>query len=114
MSHPSNGYFSRPRCLTQMKPCRGGPVPTFRRALCRLSPLPTCVAIGAFLLALCLHQAGWAADQPQWGQRFTRNMISEETHLPDSFDPETGKNIKWSVVLGSNTYSSPVVAQGRV
>lgn len=53
-------------------------------------------------------------DQPQWGQRFTRNMVSDEKGLPDSFDPATGKNIKWSVDLGSQAYASPVVAQGRV
>ena len=114
MRHASSGCHSHPRCLTHTQRARGGSVRRFSRALCRLSPLPTLVGIGAFLLAPCLHQVGRAADQPQWGQRFTRNMISEETHLPDSFDPETGKNIKWSVVLGSNTYSSPVVAQGRV
>ncbi len=56
----------------------------------------------------------WAADQPQWGQRFTRNMVSEETGLPDSFDPKTGANIKWSVPLGTQTHSTPVVAGGKV
>ena len=30
-----------------------------------------------------------AADQPQWGQRDSRNMVSEEKGLPDSFDPGT-------------------------
>ncbi len=62
---------------------------------------------------------GWvistqAADQPQWGQRHTRNMVSAETGLPDRFDPETGENIKWSVPLGESCYSTPVVAQGKV
>jgi hypothetical protein len=26
----------------------------------------------------------WAADQPQWGQRFTRNMVSDEKGLPSA------------------------------
>ena len=41
-------------------------------------------------------------------------MVSDETGLPDSFDPATGKNIKWSVPLGTETYSTPIVAGGRV
>jgi outer membrane protein assembly factor BamB len=56
----------------------------------------------------------WSEDQPQWGQRHTRNMISHERGLADDFDPVTGTNIRWSVELGSDAYSSPVVAQGRV
>lgn len=41
-------------------------------------------------------------------------MISSERGLPDSFDPASGKNIKWSVPLGSETHSTPVVAHGRI
>jgi len=41
-------------------------------------------------------------------------MVSGETGLPGSFDPATGKNIKWIAPLGTSTYSSPVVAAGRV
>ena len=55
-----------------------------------------------------------AADQPQWGQYRSRNMVSEETGLPESCDPATGKNIKWSVPIGTQSYATPVVAQGRV
>ncbi|MEO5802197.1 MAG: PQQ-binding-like beta-propeller repeat protein [Verrucomicrobiota bacterium] len=55
-----------------------------------------------------------AADQPQWGQAWSRNMISSERQLPDSFDPKTGKNIKWSAKLGTQTFSTPIVAGGRV
>jgi len=55
-----------------------------------------------------------ADDQPQWGRRHSRNMVSGEKGLPDSFDPKSGANIKWSVRLGSETHSSPVIAGGRV
>src|SRR5262245_4406890 len=41
-------------------------------------------------------------------------MISDETHLPATFDPKTGKNIKWSAQLGTETHSTPIVAGGRV
>lgn len=80
-----------------------------------LSPLNRCrrTALAACLMALGV--AGLpAADQPQWGQRFSRNMISEETGLPEAFDPQSGANIKWSALLGSETHSTPVVAGGRV
>jgi outer membrane protein assembly factor BamB len=55
-----------------------------------------------------------AADQPQWGQAWSRNMVSDERGLPDSFDPASGRNIKWSAELGTETHSTPVVAGGRV
>lgn len=55
-----------------------------------------------------------AEDQPQWGELHTRNMVSTEVGLPDSFDPETGENVKWSVDLGNKSYGGPVVASGRV
>jgi outer membrane protein assembly factor BamB len=55
-----------------------------------------------------------AANQPQWGQAWSRNMISAETNLPDSFDLETGRNVKWIADIGTQTHSTPVVAGGRV
>lgn len=67
------------------------------------------------LVALVASGPGvWAADQPQWGQRFSRNMVSQEIGLADTFDLATGHNIKWKARLGSETWSTPVVAQGRV
>jgi outer membrane protein assembly factor BamB len=75
----------------------------------------------AFTCVLALSAVTWvggpnafAADRPQWGQAWSRNMVSEETGLPDSFDPKTGANVKWSVPLGTETHSSPVIAGGRV
>ena len=72
----------------------------------------TSVCVLASVLALAA--AADAADQPQWGERYTRNMISAETGLPDSFDPATGKNIKWIAHLGGETHGTPVVAGGKV
>jgi len=73
---------------------------------------------------------GWmtarAADWPQWGGCDSRNMVSEEKGLPDSFepgkkapsgggiDPATTKNVKWTARLGSAAYGNPTVAGGRV
>ena len=67
-----------------------------------------------------------AADWPQWGGTASRNMISQEKDLPETFQAgdgkaapadggePRGKNIKWTAKLGSQTYGSPVVAGGRV
>jgi len=70
--------------------------------------------ISTFTFSLIAISAVYADDQPQWGQRYSRNMVSDETGLPGSFDPETGKNIKWIANLGTETYSTPVVSGSRV
>lgn len=54
------------------------------------------------------------ADQPQWGQAWSRNMVSLERDLPAHFDIKTGHNIKWTAELGTESHSSPVIAGGRV
>ncbi|MFN7560502.1 MAG: PQQ-binding-like beta-propeller repeat protein, partial [Prosthecobacter sp.] len=63
---------------------------------------------------LFLPLATFAADQPQWGRAWTRNLVSDEKNLPDSFDPETKKNVKWVVDLGTQSHSTPMVAGGRI
>jgi outer membrane protein assembly factor BamB len=55
-----------------------------------------------------------AGDQPQFGQTWSRNMVSPEKNLPATFDPGTGLNVKWTADLGTESYSTPVVADGRV
>lgn len=41
-------------------------------------------------------------------------MVSDERGLAATFDPRTGKNIKWTARIGTETHSTPVVANGRV
>ncbi|OHB71335.1 MAG: hypothetical protein A2V70_15045 [Planctomycetes bacterium RBG_13_63_9] len=64
-------------------------------------------------------------DQPQWGQRYSRNMVSAEVGLPDGFEPgkrtahgeidaATTENVKWVARLGDQTCGTPVVAGGKV
>lgn len=81
-------------------------------------PCPTaqlCSAATTALAIVCaVTTAAFAGDQPQWGQRWSRNMVSDERGLPDSFDPKTGRNIKWIAPLGTETHATPVVAGGRV
>jgi outer membrane protein assembly factor BamB len=66
------------------------------------------------LLWFLLVQRLPGADQPQWGQAWSRNQVSGEKGLPDSFDPKLGKNIKWAARLGTETHSSPIISGGRV
>jgi len=68
----------------------------------------------ATLLLIVVAAATSAGDQPQWGARFSRNMVSPERGLPETFDPKTGENVQWTAPLGTETYSSPIVAGGRV
>jgi outer membrane protein assembly factor BamB len=66
------------------------------------------------LALVFLAAAAPANDSPQWGGRHSRNMVSSETGLPESFDLESGKNVRWTARLGAETYCTPVVASGRV
>ena len=61
-----------------------------------------------------LAHAAFAGDQPQWGTAWTRNMISTERGLPVSADPQSGRNLKWTAKLGTESYATPIVAKGRV
>jgi len=70
--------------------------------------------VAGLVITCCFFGRAEAADQPQWGQQHSRNMVSSETGLPTTFDPETGENVKWSVSLGDNAYGSPVIAGGKV
>lgn len=70
--------------------------------------------------------AGKSGDWNQWGGSPARNNTPEGSNIPDvwnvgKFDkktgdwqPGSGKNIKWVVKLGSQTYGNPVIAHGKV
>jgi hypothetical protein len=49
-----------------------------------------------------------------WGGTPDRNMVSDATGLPTTWDVKTGKNIKWVASLGSQSYGNPVVGGGVV
>jgi outer membrane protein assembly factor BamB len=78
----------------------------------KTTSIPVQVAVALPLVATA--QLLLAADQPQWGARYSRNLVSDELNLPESFDPETGRNVRWVVELGSSSYATPIVAEGRV
>ncbi len=67
----------------------------------------------------CLAGSSWSEDSPNgnwpmWGGAPARNMVSTMTGLPESWDVESKKNVKWVAGLGSQTYGNPVVAAGKV
>src|SRR5690348_4408593 len=53
-------------------------------------------------------------DHVMWGGTPFRNMVSGEKDPPTEWDVQTGKNIRWSQVLGSKSYAGPTVAEGKV
>ena len=79
----------------------------------------------AALAGACCCAAAWAGDWPCWGGGAGRNMVSPQRSLPETFQPGLGgeggaidvaalRGVKWIASLGGQTYSSPVVAGGRV
>ncbi|MEA3367801.1 MAG: PQQ-binding-like beta-propeller repeat protein [Planctomycetota bacterium] len=91
------------------------------------------ISVATVFLGLCVlvvvlatTAAAPAADQPQWGEAWSRNLVSAETGLPATVEPPdidrdagravpgTGKHVAWVVPLGTQTYSTPVVGGGRV
>ena len=75
---------------------------------------PRSAAPAAAVLLAALAPPLRGGDQPQWGERFTRNMVSEERGLPAAFDPGKNEHIRWQTMLGDETYGTPIVAAGRV
>ena len=69
------------------------------------------------LLAVPLLAAGLPAAASEIGMFAnspSRNMVSDATGLPSSWDPESGENVKWKQQLGSQSYGGPVLAGGVV
>jgi outer membrane protein assembly factor BamB len=88
--------------------------------------MPTLARTLAPLCLLLAPIASPAADWPQWGGRYDKNMVSDEKPLPESFKPgkkspqgqgvdlKTAENVKWAARLGSHTYGNPTIADRRI
>ncbi len=77
----------------------------------RLGQTPIALAI---VLALTVVPSIAQAEQAMFGNTPARNMVSDETGLPASWDLETGKNVLWSQTVGSQSYAGPIVMDGTV
>ncbi|MFQ5733678.1 MAG: PQQ-binding-like beta-propeller repeat protein [Planctomycetaceae bacterium] len=53
-------------------------------------------------------------DWPMWMGWSHKNNTPKGKNIPADWDVKTGKNIKWSAKLGSQTYGNAVVANGHV
>jgi outer membrane protein assembly factor BamB len=53
-------------------------------------------------------------DWPQWGGSSARNNSTTGQKIPFDWDLKTGKNIRWSMPVGSDAYGGVVVANGKV
>lgn len=118
------GLRGLPACAWPPQPVSPGPARGLWHRFQSLSQPGWCALAG---LALWLSApTALAKDWPQWGGSNSRNMVSEEKNLPDSFVPgekdsqagqlkmETTKNVKWGKRLCQAIYSTPVVAGGRI
>ena len=104
----------------------------FAAAGCVLSAGGACLAAEAANMNLATNtdakQAGLVkpGDWNQWGGSPIRNNAPDYTNIPfewelpefdeetNTYKPGTGRNVKWTSVLGSQTYGNPVVANGQV
>jgi outer membrane protein assembly factor BamB len=53
-------------------------------------------------------------DAAQLGVSPFRNNVSDTSTLPVEWNVKSGQNVKFAVPLGSQTYASPVIANGKV
>jgi outer membrane protein assembly factor BamB len=72
------------------------------------------LALVAVLPVVSTGAAKGVTAWPMWGGSSDRNMVSDATGLPTTWDVKTGRNIKWVAALGSQSYGNPVVANGVV
>lgn len=73
------------------------------------------LGLGALAAMLVAPGGLRAADWPMWGGTPQRNMVNTvEKGIPETWDVETGRNVKWIAQLGSQSYGNPVVAGGKV
>ena len=50
----------------------------------------------------------------RYGQQYRAYLRERDRMVPTDFDVSTGRNILWSVGVGSVSYSGPVVSRGKV
>lgn len=79
----------------------------------RLKAWPHTVCLLVVVWGLGASDPG-TSDWPMWGGTPDRNMASSMTGIPWSWDVKSGKNVKWTARLGSQSYGNPVVAGGQV
>jgi outer membrane protein assembly factor BamB len=72
---------------------------------------------GTGLLIAMAAGATNAGENPEislWGESLSRNLVSAETGVPTDWDARSGRNIKWSAALGSQSYAGPLLHGGKI
>ncbi len=75
------------------------------------------ILISRFIVALgVISTIGFytISDVAMWGGSLGRNMVSDAKNLPADWDLGSGKNIKWTAQLGSQTYGNPAIIGGKI
>jgi HEAT repeat protein/outer membrane protein assembly factor BamB len=91
-----------------------------RQTLRRIDPAFAVTQLGPPFDAVAENQRDRSAlnvgprDWPQWGGSRQRNNTPPGENIPIAWDVKSGKNIKWTVKLGSESYGNPCVANGKV
>ena len=82
--------------------------------------------IAAFFTLSSIAIVANGADWPEWGGTPHNNMASVSMSIPSHMDPgkrkkgteeidlSTTKNVKWVAKIGSQSYGTPTVAEGKV
>ncbi len=66
------------------------------------------------LLFILVAMPIYATESTLWGGTPQRNMVSAATGLPSTWDPQSGKHIKWTAALGSQSYGGPLIIDNKV
>lgn len=55
-----------------------------------------------------------SGDWAQWAGSHLRNNVTDQEKIPTDWNVEEGRNVRWSMALGSETYGNPVIANGKI
>ncbi len=75
---------------------------------------PLALIVGVLIVPSTATGQPAIGDWPMFGGSPGRNGVSAEIGIPHEWDVKTKKNIKWVAPLGSVSYGTPVVADGKV
>ena len=108
-------------------PGQSVPVPPIEIVHGARRPLVRTIVVSVIIaLAIAGLRQVKGGERAQWGERWSRNMASEEIGLSEWFEPgtrdresgnvdlTTTRNVRWVASLGKRTYTSPIVSGGRV
>ena len=84
--------------------------------LCRFLSfsIHTLILLIGFIASITVTDVAAEKEISLWGGSLSRNLVSDEENIPAEWDLTTGKNIKWTAELGSQSYAGPLIHGGKV